>query len=145
VEAFLTWYVTMMALCSSVCAHSVCLASVGSVLDAACGDSHSLALLTESEDGRGSTLYAHFVHHCCVLMCIDTTADTRGAAMSAVSLASAPPNKLSHGLLLLCLALTERGCFLFTLAPTAALLSLATAAPFSGEATRPTSEQPADI
>jgi hypothetical protein len=28
----------------------------GCVLDAACGDSHSLALLTESEDGRGSTL-----------------------------------------------------------------------------------------
>jgi hypothetical protein len=33
-----------------------CALSSGCVLDAACGDSHSLALLTESEDGRGSTL-----------------------------------------------------------------------------------------
>jgi hypothetical protein len=75
-----------------------------------------------------------------MLVYVDTTAGTRGAAMSAVSLASAPLNKSSLGLLLLFLALTERGCFLFTLVPTAAPLSLATAAPFSGEATRPTSE-----
>jgi hypothetical protein len=40
-----------------ICEHSLFDARLsGCVLDAACGDSHSLALLTESEDGRGSTL-----------------------------------------------------------------------------------------